>query len=60
MTKRIFRAICMVALAVLVGALVVIMGALYNYFTGLQSGQLAMQTQLAAQAVATEITLLPA
>ena len=54
MTKRIFRAICMVALAVLVGALVVIMGALYNYFIGVQHTQLAMQTQLAAQAVATE------
>ena len=54
MTKRIFRAICMVALAVLVGALVVIMGALYNYFIGIQHTQLAMQTQLAAQAVATE------
>ena len=54
MTKRIFRAICMVALAVLVGALVVIMGALYNYFIGIQHAQLAMQTQLAAQAVSTE------
>ena len=54
MTKRIFRAICMVALAVLVGAVVIIMGALYNYFMGVQHAQLAMQTRLAAQAVATE------
>ena len=54
MTKRIFRAICMVALVVLVGALLVIMGALYNYFTGAQHNQLAMQTYLAAQAVETE------
>ena len=54
MTKRIFRAICMVALVVLVGSLVVIMGALYNFFVGVQHNQLAMQTQLAAQAVATE------
>ena len=54
MTKRIFRAICMVALAVLVGAVVIIMGALYNYFIGVQHAQLAMQTNLAAQAVATE------
>ena len=54
MTKRIFRSICLVALAVLVGAIVVIMGALYNYFTGVQRRQLAMQTALAAQAVASE------
>ena len=54
MTKRIFRSICVVALAVLAGALVVIMGALYNYFTGVQRHQLATQTSLAAQAVATE------
>ena len=54
MTKRIFQAICMAALAVLVGSLVIIMGALYNYFIGIQHTQLAMQTQLAARAVATE------
>ena len=54
MTKRIFRSICLVALAVLTGAMVVIMGALYNYFTGVQRHQLATQTSLAAQAVATE------
>ena len=36
MTKRIFRSICLVALAVLLGAIVVIMGALYTYFTGVQ------------------------
>ena len=54
MTKRIFRSICLVALAVLVGAIVVILGALYNYFTGVQRRQLTMQTALAAQAVASE------
>ena len=54
MTKRIFRSICLVALAVLIGSIVVIMGALYNYFTGVQRRQLTMQTSLAAQAVATE------
>ena len=54
MTKRIFRSICLVALAVLVGAVVVILGALYNYFTGVQRRQLTMQTTLAAQAVTSE------
>ena len=54
MTKRIFRSICVVALAVLIGAVVVIMGAQYNYFTGVQRRQLDMQTSLAAQAVANE------
>ena len=54
MTKRIFRSICVVALAVLIGAIVVIMGALYTYFTGVQRRQLAMQTSLAAQAVTNE------
>ena len=54
MTKRIFRSICLVALAVLIGAIVVIMGALYNYFTGVQRRGLAMQTALAAQAVTSE------
>ena len=54
MTKRIFRSICVVALAVLIGAVVVIMGALYTYFTGVQRRQLTMQASLAAQAVANE------
>ena len=54
MTKRIFRSICLVALAVLIGAVVVILGALYNYFTGIQRRQLTMQTSLAAQAVTNE------
>ena len=54
MTKRIFRSICFVALAVLMGSLIVIMGALYNYFTGVQHRQLMTQTDLAAQAVAAE------
>ena len=54
MTKRIFRSICVVALAVLIGAVVVILGALYNYFTGVQRQQLTMQTSLAAQAVTNE------
>ena len=54
MTRRIFQSICLAALAVLIGAVVVIMGALYNYFSDLQRKQLAMQTNLTAQAVTAE------
>ena len=54
MTRRIFQSICLAALAVLIGAVVVIMGALYNYFSDLQRRQLAMQTSLTAQAVTVE------
>ena len=54
MTRRIFQSICLAALAVLVGALVIIIGALYNYFSGLQLQQLAMQTSLTSQAVTAE------
>ena len=54
MTKRIFRAIFAVALAVFLAAMVLIMGVLYSYFTQLQHQQLRMQTALAAQAAAHE------
>ena len=54
MTRRIFRSICLASLAVLIGAVVVIMGALYSYFSDLQRRQLAMQTNLTAQAVTAE------
>ena len=54
MTRRIFQSICLAALAVLIGAVVVIMGAMYNYFSDLQRKQLAMQTSLTAQAVTVE------
>ena len=54
MTRRIFKSICLAALAVLIGAVVVIMGALYNYFSDLQRRQLAMQTNLTSQAVTAE------
>jgi len=50
-TKRIFRAICIVALSVFLAALVLIMGALYRYFSQVQKNQLRMQTELAAHAV---------
>ena len=51
MTKKIFRSICLVALAVLVASTVLIMGVLYGYFTDMQHDQLRMQTELAAQGV---------
>ncbi|MBQ8620821.1 MAG: PAS domain-containing sensor histidine kinase [Oscillospiraceae bacterium] len=54
MTKRIFHAICAVALAVLLACSVVIIGALYPYFTDVQRDQLKTQTALAAQAVTAE------
>ena len=54
MTRRIFQSICLAAMAVLIGAVVVIMGALYSYFSDLQRKQLAMQTSLMAQAVTSE------
>lgn len=51
MTKKIFRSICLVALAVLISSVVLIMGVLYGYFTDMQHDQLRMQTELAAQGV---------
>ena len=54
MTRRIFQSICLAALAVLIGAVVVMMGALYNYFSDMQRRQLVMQTNLTAQAVTAE------
>ena len=54
MTRRIFQSICLAALAVLIGAMVITMGAMYNYFSGLQRQQLAMQINLASQAVTAE------
>ena len=49
MTKRIFRSICLAAIAVLLASLVLIMGVLYDYFAQLQRRQLTAQTELAAQ-----------
>ena len=34
MTKRIFRSICFVAIAVFLASLILIMGVLYSYFSG--------------------------
>lgn len=53
MTKRIFRSICLVAIAVFLASLVLIMGVLYEYFSGAQRELLRAQTELAAQGVET-------
>ena len=54
MTKRIFRSICLVALAVFAASVILIMGVLYDYFSDVQHKQLKMQTSLAAQGVTNE------
>lgn len=54
MTKRIFRSISLVAIAVFLASVVLIMGALYGYFSGVQQRQLKMQLELAAQGVNNE------
>lgn len=54
MTSRIFRSICLVALAVFLSCLILIMGVMYEYFSGVQQKQLKMQTSLAAQGVNNE------
>ena len=51
MTKRIRRAIFLVALAVLLACLTIVMGVLYEYFTGVQKNTLRQQAALAAQGV---------
>ena len=56
MTKRIFRSIFLVALAVFLASLSLIMGVLYSYYTQIQRQQLKNQTLLAAQAAAHEGT----
>ena len=54
MIKRIFRSVCGAALAVFLFSTVLFMGVLYEYFSGVQRGQLRMQTELAAQGAAHE------
>ena len=54
MTKRIFRAIMIVAAAILAACLVIIMSVFYDYFTGLSAAQMQTQTSLIAQAVENE------
>ena len=54
MTKRIFRSICFVAVAVFLASAALFMGVLYEYFGGVQRNQLKMQTNLAARALENE------
>lgn len=54
MTKRIFRSIYLAAVGVFVASVILFMGALYNYFSGVGFEQLEAQTILAAQGVANE------
>lgn len=42
MTKKIFKSIMVVAMAVLAASLVLIMGCLYEYFSGVQGKQLEL------------------
>lgn len=51
MTKRIFRAVCIPAMAVLVASIVLIMGFLYEYFNGIRKSELRTELFLAAEAV---------
>ncbi len=54
MTQRIFRSICIVAIAVFLASLVLIMGVLYDYFSKQQMKSLATETALCASAVEKE------
>lgn len=54
MTKKIFRAVFMVAAAVLLACFIIIIDVLYSYFTTVQQEQLQAQTALVAQGVETE------
>ncbi len=53
MTKRIFRSICLVAIAVFLASVLLFLGVLYDYFGDVQRSQLIAQTELAAQGVQT-------
>ena len=51
MTKRIFRSICLVAVAVFLASVALFLCVLYDYFGNVQQNQLKTQTELAAQGV---------
>lgn len=51
MTKKIFRGVFFVAVAVMLSCIVLIMGALYGYFDSVQKNQLKTELSLAAQAI---------
>ena len=52
MTKRIFRSIALVALAVFLAAMTLIHGVLYSYFSRVQRQQLRTEVLLTAQGIA--------
>ena len=54
MTKRIFRSIFLVAMAVFAASVLLFSIMLYNYFSDVRQEQLRVQTELAAKAVAAE------
>ena len=54
MTKRIFNSICLVTFVVLLASVVLIMGVLYEYFSGVQQEKLKAQTILTAQGLSHE------
>lgn len=54
MTKRIFRAICAVSLAVLLAGLALVMQAMYGYFSRVQLSQLRAEAELAAHLLSRE------
>ncbi len=56
MSKKIFRSICLIVLAVLLSASAIIMMVLYTYFTGIQKESLTTQVNLAAAGVQNEGT----
>ena len=54
MTKRIFNSICLVTFVVLLASVALIMGVLYEYFSGVQQEKLKAQTILTAQGLSHE------
>lgn len=52
MTHKIYRAICTVAIVVLLCSLVLIMNLLYNYFSRVRMNQMIESAQMAAHGVA--------
>ena len=54
MTKQIFKSICLTAFVVFLASILLFMGVLYEYFSGIQRSQLKMQTDLAAQGAENE------
>ena len=51
MTKRVFRSVFLASLVVFLAGLALVVGALYNYFSGQQTTQLRAEARLAAHGV---------